>query len=58
MLLRRVPWKVLVNPEYDGADELRHILQLAREKDVPWELSRVPLGNYKVCGLIRDLSDL
>lgn len=58
VLLRRVPWRVLVHPDYAGADELRHIYQLAREKEVPWELSPVPLGNYKVCGLIKKLSDV
>lgn len=58
VLLRRVPWRVLVHPAYASADELRHIYQLAREKDVSWEISPVPLGNYKACGLIKKLSDL
>lgn len=58
VLLRRLPWKIIVNPAYHGADELKHILQLAREKQVPWEASQVPLGSYKVCGLIQTLSDL
>lgn len=58
VLLRRVPWKVLINPACADAEELRHIYQLAQEKEVPWELSPVPLGNYKVCGLIKKLSDV
>ncbi|MCR5718596.1 MAG: cysteine protease StiP family protein [Oscillospiraceae bacterium] len=58
VLLRRIPWKVIVNEMFSGADELRHITQLAAEKGVPCEISRVPLGNYKVCGLIRQLSDI
>lgn len=58
VLLRRLPWKVIVNPAFDGGEDLRHLRQLAQEKQVPWEVSQVPLGNYKVCGLIRQLSDV
>ena len=58
VLLRRIPWKVLVNENYSDSPELRHIRQLADEKQVPCEISRVPLGNYKVCGIIRQLSDV
>lgn len=58
VLLRRLPWKIIVNPAFQGAAELRHLRQLAEEKNVPWEPSQVPLGNYKVCGLIRQLSDV
>ena len=58
VLLRRIPWKIIVNPAYQDAPELQHIRQLALEKGVPCEISRVPLGNYKVCGLIRQLSDI
>lgn len=58
VLLRRIPWKVLVNAQYQNAPELKHIRQLAAEKHVPCEISRVPLGNYKVCGIIRQLSDI
>ncbi len=58
VLLRRIPWKVIVNGEYEGSPELRHIVRLAEEKGVPCELSRVPLGNYKVCGIIKQLSDI
>ena len=57
VLLRRIPWKVLINPKYQGTDELLHIVQLAQEKGVPVELSSVDLGNYKVCGIIKNLAD-
>ena len=58
VLLRRIPWKVLVNPRYKDADELAHIYQLASEKGVPCEISKAELGNYKVCGIIKRLSDV
>ena len=58
VLLRRIPWKVLVNPRYKDADELAHIYQLASEKGVPCEISNAELGNYKVCGIIKRLSDV
>lgn len=58
VLLRRIPWKIIVNESYAEADELKHIYQLAAEKEVPLEISRVELGNYKVCGIIRKLSDV
>ena len=58
VLLRRIPWKVLLNEACVESPELHHIRQLAAEKNVPCEISRVPLGNYKVCGIIRQLSDV
>lgn len=58
VLLRRVPWKLLVNERYAHAPELGHLYQLAEEKQVCWEISKVDLGNYKVCGIIRQLSDI
>ncbi len=58
VLLRRIPWKMILNPDYAQADELRHIRQLADEKHVPCEISSVPLGNYKVCGIIKQLTDV
>lgn len=57
-LLRRIPWKVLVNPAFVDAQELNHIKQLAHEKNVAVEMSLVDLGNYKVCGIIKTLSDI
>ena len=53
VLLRRVPWKVLVHSLHD--ENLTHLYQLAREKNVPLEV--YPLKNYKACGLIRKLAD-
>ena len=58
VLLRRMPWKIIVNPDFSASDELRHIYQLADEKGVPCEISRVELGNYKVCGIIQKLADV
>ena len=53
VLLRRVPWKILVTSLHD--ENLEHLYQLAREKSVPLEI--YPLNNYKACGLILKLAD-
>lgn len=58
VLLRRIPWKVLINKEYEGADDLKHIVKLAEEKKVPIEVYPYDMGNYKTCGLIKNLSDI
>ena len=58
VLLRRIPWKILINEKYRDSDELKHIYQLAEEKGTPCEISRTDLGNYKVCGIIQALSDI
>lgn len=49
VLLRRVPWRVLVDPA--RADELPHLLLLARRRGVPVE--PVPGLPYSCIGLIR-----
>ena len=54
VLLRRIPWKILVH-SFDDAEHLGHIYQLAREKNVPVEV--FPLGHYKCVGLIKSLAD-
>lgn len=54
VLLRRVPWKLLVHSLDDSA-HLGHLYQLAREKNV--ETVLYPLRNYRACGLIRHLAD-
>lgn len=54
VLLRRVPWKVLVH-SLDDFDHLGHLYQLANEKKV--ELMVYPLENYRACGLIKKLAD-
>ena len=54
VLLRRVPWKILVH-SLDDYEHLGHIYQLAKEKNVCIE--EYPLQNYKACGLIKNLAD-
>lgn len=55
VLLRRVPWKVLISPACRKDSALTHILRLAEEKNVPVEY--YPLTHYKTCGLIKKLAD-
>lgn len=55
VLLRRVPWKVLVDERYRGDPELSHVVRLAEEKQVPVEY--YPLTHYKCCGIIKKLAD-
>ena len=55
VLLRRVPWKVLIDEKYKNADDLSHIIRLAEEKNVPIEY--YPLTHYKTCGIIKKLAD-
>lgn len=55
VLLRRVPWKVLVHEAYKSDKSLRHILRLAEEKNVPIEY--FPLQCYKCCGIIKKIAD-
>ncbi|MEE1131179.1 MAG: cysteine protease StiP family protein [Caryophanon sp.] len=51
VLLRRVPWKILVNPKYDN--DLTHIRMLAAERNVPIEVYEDM--EYSCCGLIKDV---
>lgn len=51
VLLRRVPWKILVNPTYDM--DLQHIYMLAEERGVPVEVYKDM--SYSCCGLIKEL---
>lgn len=55
VLLRRVPWKVLIAEDYRNSVEVEHIIQLAKEKEVDIEYCH--LSNYKCCGIIKDLAD-
>lgn len=55
VLLRRVPWKVLISQQYKSDPSLEHIIRLAEEKNVP--LKYYPLGQYKACGIIKKLAD-
>ena len=52
VLLRRVPWKILVNPKYDKY--LQHIYLLAQQRGVLVE----PYTDmdYACCGLIKELN--
>lgn len=54
VLLRRVPWKILVN-SLDDSKNLGHIYELANEKHIPIE--KYSLVNYRACGLIKSLAD-
>lgn len=56
VLLRRVPWKVLISKDYLNSDELSHIYQLANERLV--EIIPYDLKNYKCCGIIKKLADV
>ncbi len=56
VLLRRVPWKILIDERYRDNPELSHVIRLAEEKDVPVEY--YPLTHYKCCGIIKKLADI
>ena len=58
VLLRRIPWKIIVNPDYSDTEELNHVYQLAEEKGIPCEISKVWMGKYKVCGIIKKIADV
>lgn len=55
VLLRRVPWKILINEKSINEPGLKPIIQLAKEKGVPIEFR--PLVNYKACGIIKEMAD-
>lgn len=55
VLLRRVPWRVLIDERYKEDPALEHLIRLAAEKNVPVEF--YPLKNYKCCGIIKKLAD-
>lgn len=56
VLLRRVPWKVLIDRKYREDPSLLPVIRLAEEKQVPVEF--YPLRHYKACGIIKRLSDV
>lgn len=56
VLLRRVPWKVLIDERYRNNDDLAHIVRLSEEKNVPVEY--YPLSHYKCCGIIKKIADV
>lgn len=55
VLLRRVPWKVLIQQESKSDEALNHIYRLAEEKGVP--VAYYPLQHYKACGIIKKIAD-
>ncbi len=54
VLLRRMPWKILVHSKTDF-EHLGHLYELAKEKGVL--LEEYPLKNYRACGLILEIAD-
>lgn len=55
VLLRRVPWKILINSACKEEVSLNHVIRLAEEKGVSVEY--YPLVHYKTCGIIKKLAD-
>ena len=56
VLLRRAPFKILLDKRYQKDPSLAHILRLAEEKGVPVEF--YPLKHDKACGIIKKMTDL
>ena len=56
VLLRRVPWKVIIDEKHRESPELKHIIQLGKERNT--EIEYTALKQYKCCGLIRQLADV
>lgn len=55
VLLRRVPWKVLINTNVSANDpDIAHIILLCKEKGI--DIIYENIGNYKCCGVIKELS--
>ena len=55
VLLRRIPWKVLIDERYKDDPQLAHLVRLAEEKNVPVEY--YPMKHYKCCGMIKKMAD-
>lgn len=55
VLLRRVPWRVLIDEKYKDNPELAHVVRLAKEKNVPIEY--YSMKHYKCCGIIKKMAD-
>ena len=43
VLLRRLPWKILIDERYKGDPQLEHLVRLAQEKNVPIEYYQAQL---------------
>lgn len=55
VLLRRIPWRILIDEKCKNDRELSHIVRLAEEKNVA--IQYYPLEHYKCCGIIKKLAD-
>lgn len=55
VLLRRLPWKILIDPEHFNSSQLKHLKRLAEEKNVP--ILQYKMTHYKCCGIIKNLAD-
>ena len=55
VLLRRVPYRILVREQIIDSEAAAPVLQLAREKNVP--VAVYPLENYCCCGIIKKMAD-
>lgn len=53
VLLRRVPWRVLID-DSKGEDGLDHIIRLCKDKNIPIE--RRKMINYRAIGIIKNMS--
>ncbi|MBK3493287.1 cysteine protease StiP family protein [Viridibacillus sp. YIM B01967] len=51
VLLRRIPWKILINPAC--IEDLEHVLLLAKDKNIPIE--EYSNMSYSCCGLIKNV---
>lgn len=56
VLLRRVPYLILVSEKWQTSKDLEGIVQLCTEKNIP--IKPYPLKRYKAVGIIKDVSDL
>ena len=56
VLLRRIPDLVIINKQYKDSNDLKPILRLAKEKNVPIVYDNV-IKCYKVFGLIKNMAD-
>lgn len=55
VLLRRVPWKILIREDSLNSPELSPVIRLAEEKQV--EVLSYPLEHYRCCGIIKKIAD-
>lgn len=55
VLLRRIPWKILIARHCKDDPRLAPLVRLATEKQVPVEA--YPLRHYKCCGIIKKMAD-